>query len=55
MFNGSYQLPLINKISLCLDKLLELDISNITPIEAMNKLYEIQEEIRKNKDGNFVS
>ena len=55
VFNGSYQLPLINKISLCLDKLLELDISNITPIEAMNKLYEIQEEIRKNKDGNFVS
>ena len=29
------------------DSLLELDVMSMTPIEALNKLYELQEEARK--------
>ena len=29
------------------DSLLEVDVMSMTPIEALNKLYELQEEARK--------
>ena len=30
------------------DAVLELDVANLTPLEAINKLYELQEEARRN-------
>jgi DNA mismatch repair protein MutS len=40
------QLSLMSATSAALDSLLALDISSMTPLEAINKLYELQEEAR---------
>ena len=41
------QLPLIGATSPAFDSLLELDIASMTPLEAINKLYELQEQAKK--------
>jgi hypothetical protein len=34
------------------DELKNLDIKNITPIQALNKLYELQKKVDKTEEGN---
>ena len=41
------QLPLIDTTSATLEELLALDIASMTPLEAINKLYELQEQARQ--------
>jgi DNA mismatch repair protein MutS len=41
------QLPLLNTTSLALDDLLSMDIASMTPLEAITKLYELQEKARE--------
>ena len=43
----SLQLPLIGYTPQVLRELLDMDITSITPIEAINKLYELQEKARE--------
>jgi DNA mismatch repair protein MutS len=42
------QLPLLTMNSSAVDKLLGLDVTSMTPLEAITKLYELQEEAREN-------
>ena len=42
----SAQLPLLASPSLLADELLRLDVSNMTPLEALNKLYELQRQVQ---------
>jgi DNA mismatch repair protein MutS len=39
-----WQMPLFNPTQPIVDELLGLDIPNLTPLEAINKLYELQEK-----------
>ena len=50
------QLPLIDSIAEAFEDILDLDISSITPLDALNKLYEIQKTAKKaNNDlGNSI-
>tara|TARA_Y100000590_G_scaffold467711_2_gene647575 strand:+ start:2000 stop:4609 length:2610 start_codon:yes stop_codon:yes gene_type:complete len=50
------QLPLIDSIAEVFEDILDLDISSITPLDALNKLYEIQKTAKKaNNDlGNSI-
>jgi DNA mismatch repair protein MutS len=41
------QLPLFQPEQPLLEALLRLDVANLTPLEAINKLYQLQEEARK--------
>ncbi len=41
------QLPLIGSTPAAMESLLELDIASMTPLEAINKLYELQEQARE--------
>ena len=41
------QLPLMNGNPAVLERLLGLDVASMTPLEAINKLYELQEEARE--------
>ncbi|MBI4298663.1 MAG: DNA mismatch repair protein MutS, partial [Chloroflexi bacterium] len=41
------QLPLIEGSSTMREELLELDISSMTPLEAINKLYELQQKAKE--------
>jgi DNA mismatch repair protein MutS len=41
------QLPLLGATPPALDELLGLDVSSLTPLEAINKLYELQEQARE--------
>jgi DNA mismatch repair protein MutS len=43
------QLPLLATTSPLLDELLALDVSSMTPLEAINKLYEVQEQARQSE------
>ena len=40
------QIPLFQPEQPLKDALLEVDVSNLTPLEAINKLYELQERAR---------
>ena len=42
------QLPLLGSTPPALEKLLEVDVASLTPLEAINKLYELQEQARGN-------
>jgi DNA mismatch repair protein MutS len=44
---GAEQLPLLTMPSSVLDELLKLDVTSMTPLEAINKLYELQENARE--------
>ena len=44
---GPMQLALMPVSSQALDHLLEIDVASMTPIEAINKLYELQEQARE--------
>ena len=44
------QLPLFSPAQLLLDEVLALDIPNLTPLEAINKLYELQEKARNSEE-----
>ena len=41
------QLPLVNTSPAAIEELLELDVASMTPLEAINKLYELQEKNRE--------
>ena len=41
------QMPLLGFASPVVDELLALDVSAMTPLDAINKLYELQERARK--------
>jgi DNA mismatch repair protein MutS len=41
------QLPLLGTTPPVLDELLEMDVSSLTPLEAINKLYELQEQAKE--------
>ena len=43
---GAMQMPLFQPEAPLLDEMLELDIPNLTPLEAINKLYELQQKAR---------
>ena len=44
------QLPLFSPAQPLLDEVLALDIPNLTPLEAINKLYELQEKARNSEE-----
>ena len=46
---GAEQLPLLTPPSSVLDDLLSLDVSSMTPLEAINKLYDLQENAREGR------
>ena len=46
---GAEQLPLLTMPSPVLDELLKLDVTSMTPLEAINKLYELQKNAREAK------
>ncbi len=48
---AAMQLPLLDASQPLLDEILKVDVSNLTPLEAINKLYELQEKAR---GGNSV-
>ena len=41
------QIPLFEQYPQILDQILELDIANLTPLEAINKLYELQQKVNE--------
>jgi DNA mismatch repair protein MutS len=41
------QLPLMATTSKALEELMALDVSSMTPLEAINKLYELQQRARE--------
>ncbi len=43
------QMPLMNFSSAVVDELLALDVSSMTPLEAINRLYELQERARSDQ------
>ena len=45
------QLPLLDPAQPLLDEVLALDIPNLTPLEAINKLYELQEKVRRRAES----
>lgn len=45
--NPAQQLPLLGAPTPALEDLLTLDVASLTPIEAINKLFELQEQARK--------
>jgi len=45
------QMQLFNPADAMADQLRSLDISNLTPLEAINKLYQLQEQIRTGDEG----
>ena len=45
------QLPLMAVTSEALEELMALDVSSMTPLEAINKLYELQRRAREQSDG----
>lgn len=45
------QMPLFSQVQPIVDEVAALDVPNLTPLEAINKLYELQEKARK-LDGN---
>jgi DNA mismatch repair protein MutS len=45
--SAAIQLPLLDPAQPLLDEVLALDIPNLTPLEAINKLYELQEKVRR--------
>ena len=45
------QMQLFNPAGAIADQLLRLDIPNLTPLEAINKLYQLQEQIRTGDEG----
>ena len=45
------QLPLMATTSRALEELMALDVSSMTPLEAINKLYELQRRGRESGDG----
>ena len=44
------QMPLFQPDQVLSDALLEIDVSNLTPLEAINKLYELQKAARTQRD-----
>ena len=44
--SGSQQMPLFSEPSPLLEELSRIDVSNMTPLEAINKLYELQQKAR---------
>jgi DNA mismatch repair protein MutS len=49
--SAAMQLPLLNPAQPLLDEVLALDIPNLTPLEAINKLYELQEKVRRQAEA----
>jgi hypothetical protein len=45
------QIPLFNAPLPLVEEVLGVDIANLTPLEAINKLYELQEHARILKDS----
>jgi len=45
------QLSLLDENSPVIDELLEMDVNAMTPLEAMNALYRLQEQARDRRDG----
>ena len=45
--NPAMQMPLFNPEQPLVEDMLSLDVPNLTPIEAITKLYELQERARK--------
>ena len=43
---AAMQLPLLDPSQPVLDEILKVDVANLTPLEAINKLYELQEKAR---------
>jgi DNA mismatch repair protein MutS len=50
--NPAWQVPLFNPTQPIVDELLGLDIPNLTPLEAINKLYQLQEKAQDLKSGS---
>lgn len=46
------QLPLIDSTLPFIEMLLEMDVASMTPLEAINKLYELQEQMRDSRKPN---
>ena len=46
---ASLQMPLFNESSQLVEEVLQIDPSNMTPLEAINKLYELQQKARDSK------
>ena len=49
---SALQMPLFQPEQPLVDAMLALDIPNLTPLEAINKLYELQEKARKSGNGS---
>ena len=45
------KIPLMSHYSQLIDEILDLDISEMTPIQAINKLYEFQSKSSESKQG----
>ena len=46
---AAHQMPLFNESSQLVEEVLQIDPSNMTPLEAINKLYELQQKARDSK------
>ena len=46
----AFQMPLFYPEQRIKDAILSIDVANLTPLEAINKLYELQEEARNNSE-----
>ena len=44
---GGLQIPLFEQYPQIIDQILALDIANLTPLEAINKLYELQQKVNE--------
>lgn len=44
--SSGLQIPLFEQYPQIIDQILELDIANLTPLEAINKLYELQQKVK---------
>jgi len=49
-YKASLQIPLFSKSSLLADEITRLDIDSMSPLEAINKLYELKQMAQENKD-----
>ena len=45
--DGQAQLPMFGRTAELIDELLKLEISSLTPLEAITKLFELQEKARR--------
>ena len=49
--HAAQQLPLMGTSQAAMESLLALDVASMTPLEAINKLYELQEQAAKDTGG----